>query len=48
MATPLINLVAAVFGAGVVVAMAVIGLALVYSSLNEESYAHEAAAEAAD
>jgi len=48
MATSLINLVAAVFGAGVVVAMAVIGTALVYSAFNEDSYAHQAATEAAD
>jgi len=45
----MLNLVAAVFGAGVVVAMAAIALGLVYAGLNEDSYAHEAAeAQAAD
>lgn len=45
----MLNVIAAVFGAGVVVAMAAIAAGLVYVGLNEESYAHSAAAaEAAD
>ncbi len=44
----MMNLVAAVFGAGVVVAMTAMAAALVYVGLNEESYAHAAAQEAAE